>query len=327
MTLSKSNYMNYLRHPAWLWLEKHDKGKLPPHDAQTQAIFATGYKFEAVAEKLFPEALRLGFEDYEQYSELATVTRAVIENQQGPRTIIQAKFDADELTCICDVIFVDGKVIDLYEIKSSTSVKKEHIYDLSFQAEVLRRNGYTVRSVTVLTVNTDYVCSGEIVPEELVNRTDVTADVFDKEALTNIYIQDALATMHSAEQPDMSPRNLGPIGAMSEWTKVLRHSADIPEYSHYDLVRLDKKRFEELSVDGATLLADIHESSSLSPAQEMQVLATKRDEPIVNHEAIAAYLEELVFPLYFLDYETYSVVVPHFDGQRPYQQINLYILQ
>lgn len=29
--LSKSKYMMFLKHPAWLWLKKHDKKKLPEH--------------------------------------------------------------------------------------------------------------------------------------------------------------------------------------------------------------------------------------------------------------------------------------------------------
>ena len=60
MTLSKSDYMLYLRHPAWLWLKKRDKDKLPPVAADTQAMFDTGNLFEDYAEELFPDAVRLG---------------------------------------------------------------------------------------------------------------------------------------------------------------------------------------------------------------------------------------------------------------------------
>ena len=40
--LSKSDYMLYLRHPAWLWLKKNDPKKLPPVDENTQALFDSG---------------------------------------------------------------------------------------------------------------------------------------------------------------------------------------------------------------------------------------------------------------------------------------------
>jgi len=51
MQLSKSDYMMFLRHPAWLWLKKNDKDKLPKVDENLQAIFDTGHEFEQYAEK------------------------------------------------------------------------------------------------------------------------------------------------------------------------------------------------------------------------------------------------------------------------------------
>lgn len=47
MPLSKSDCMLYLRHPAWLWLKKHDKSKLPDVDDALQAMFVDGHLFES----------------------------------------------------------------------------------------------------------------------------------------------------------------------------------------------------------------------------------------------------------------------------------------
>ena len=61
MQLSKTEYMMFLKHPAWLWLKKHDKGKLPPVDDALQAMFDDGHEFEKYAEQLFPDATTVGF--------------------------------------------------------------------------------------------------------------------------------------------------------------------------------------------------------------------------------------------------------------------------
>lgn len=312
--------MNYLRHPAWLWLEKHDKKKLPEHDKNTQAMFAAGFLFETYAEKEFPEALRLGFDTYDEYKDLAVVTKAAVENPDGARTIIQAKFETSDIACISDVVHFDGKLVDIYEIKSSTSVKPEHILDLAFQAEVLRRNGYVVRNVTVLFVNNNYVRNGEIDHSELVAREDVTEKVFEIEALTNTQIDDALTVMRSEECPDISPSK-AKLGSLSSWMVIYRNLVDVPEYSIYDLAAPGTARLAKLEELGIKTIVDIPESSPLTPKQELQVLATKKNTPIINQDAIRAYMSELTFPLYFLDYETYSGVIPYFDGQKPYQQI------
>ena len=70
MTISKSDYMLFLRHPAWLWLKKLDKYKLPPVDASLQAMFDAGHEFESYVEKIYPDAIRLGFNNYQEYLSL-----------------------------------------------------------------------------------------------------------------------------------------------------------------------------------------------------------------------------------------------------------------
>jgi len=46
MTLSKSNYISFLIHPAYLWLYKYNKSKLPPIDDAKQDILDAGNLFE-----------------------------------------------------------------------------------------------------------------------------------------------------------------------------------------------------------------------------------------------------------------------------------------
>jgi len=119
VTISKSEYMMFLKHPAWLWLKKHDKDKLPPVDDNTQAIFDAGHMFESYAEQLFPGGVNIGFNNYNEYLSLPERTTKALNG--GAKTIFQGRFEHDQLTFICDIIDVVGKnEVDLYEIKSST---------------------------------------------------------------------------------------------------------------------------------------------------------------------------------------------------------------
>ena len=44
-------------------------------------------------------------------------------------------------------------------------------------------------------------------------------------------------------------------------------------------------------------------------------------EPYIDREKIKEFLDELTYPLYFLDFETMQLVVPGFDRSHPYDQI------
>ena len=44
-------------------------------------------------------------------------------------------------------------------------------------------------------------------------------------------------------------------------------------------------------------------------------------EPKINKEAIKNLMDSLKYPLYFIDYETFQLAVPEYEGTKPYQQL------
>lgn len=82
---------------------------------------------------------------------------------------------------------------------------------------------------------------------------------------------------------------------------------------------------------GVRNIIDIPDDFKMHPRQLEQVLATKKGEPMINKEGIKNFLSDLKYPVYFFDYETYSSVIPNFDGEWPYGQFcfqySLHILE
>lgn len=319
MQLSKSDYMLFLRHPAWLWLKKHDKDKLPLIDEDTQAIFDNGFLFESYAEQLFEHPIKLGFDSYGEYLSLTKRTKEAIE--RGAKTIFQARFEAGEITCICDAIVrVDDHTFDLYEIKSSTSAKPEHEPDLAFQKEVIERSGYKVRKIYVVHVDNEYVRDGEVKASELCKICEVTDQVDEQVQFTKENIEKALQVVKCKDCPDISPRH-AKLGAFGDWLDIYKTLTDIEEYSIYHLCTPGAQRIGDLEDLGIKKICEIPDDFHLSEKQQRQVSATKSGEVIANKEKIREFLSGLKFPLYFLDYETLSSIIPYFDGLGPYKQL------
>ncbi len=322
--------MMFLKHPAWLWLKKHDKSKLPPIDDNTQAMFDAGNMFEGYAEKLFPEGIRLGFTNYNEYQLLPQATTKAI--QDGNKTIFQGRFENESTTCICDIVqFVGDNTVDLFEIKSSTKAKPEHELDLAFQMVVLEGNGYEVRNIEVIHVNNQYVRNGDVKAEDIVAKTNVTDKVKNRRDFTVQKIAEAVKMLEDGDHPDFSPFLAGDNGAFAEWLEIYKHLYPQDKGSIYDLCRLDSTTLKNLVDSGIERIVDIPEDFALKPVQALQVEATKLGHPIIHNDKIKAFLDELVFPLYFFDYETLMSIVPYFDGVRPYQQLpfqySLHILE
>lgn len=271
--------MLYLRHPAWLWVKKHDPSLIPPVDMATQAMFDTGYAYEPYVEALFEDVVRLGFDNYDEYRSLPRRTAQALSS--GAKVLIQPRFEWQNFTCISDIVqVVDGKTVDLYEIKSSTSVKPEHILDLAFQVAVLEGCGYEVRDTYVAHVNNQYLRQGDIDPHGLTTIEKVTERVMEEYEATLENMAAALAVAKQSEMPDPDPA-LAQLGSRKAWLKI---------YENIFLL-------------------------SAAPTQYDDV------EPVIDRVEIGKFLDQLEYPLHFLDYETMQGLVPYFDGQRPYQQI------
>ncbi|MEX1013798.1 MAG: DUF2779 domain-containing protein [Candidatus Paceibacterota bacterium] len=319
MQLSKSEYMMFLKHPALAWLKKHDKSKIPEIDANLQALFDEGFEFEKYANQRFKDAVEVGFNDFSEYKSMPERTRKVIED--GAKTVLQGRFETEHITCICDVVdIVDDKTLDLYEIKSSTKVKPDHIYDLAFQYVVLETAGYKVRNINLIYVNRDYVRDGEVDPTNLSAEEDITDQVMDKVEGTKKKIKEALQVIHSTKMPDPSPRHVN-LGFFNDWMEVYKNLKNVDKYSIYNLIAPGAKRIRDLEDAEIEKIEDIPYDFKLTPKQLAQVKATKEDRRIINEDLIETFLDSLEYPLYFLDYETAMSVVPLYDGTRPYQQI------
>jgi hypothetical protein len=77
----------------------------------------------------------------------------------------------------------------------------------------------------------------------------------------------------------------------------------------------------ELLESGIYRIKDIPKTVALKGKQLIQHQAHASGQTHVDRSKIAAFLDELEYPLYFLDFETFGTAVPLVDGARPYQQI------
>ena len=330
MILSKSEYLLFLKHPAWLWLKKHDKGKLPEPDEQLQALFDAGHLFEVYAEKLFPEGIKLGFKTYDDYLKLPYKTQQVLD--RGETTIFQGRLEVNNITCIFDVLDKVGtNEYDLIEIKSSSSAKVEHEYDLAFQLLVMESAGVKIRNIKVLHVNRDFIRDGDLKPNGLTATTDITQKVRSLEAETKRNIKQAFEVIESSEMPSMSPRYAG-FGAVREWLDIYTSiHGELSSHHIYNITSPNAQALGQLEDLHIEHMKDIPEEFSLKPKQRWQVNAHKTNKRHMNVAKIKEFINLFKFPLYFLDYETLGSVIPPFDGLKPYQQLpfqySLHILE
>ena len=318
--LSKSDYMLFLKHPAWLWIKKNRRELIPPIDENLQARFDQGHEFEKYVEPLFDPLVCLGFDDFSGYQSLPNETLRAWEH--GAVNVAQGRYVYGEATCIVDLLCKqEHGSYKLIEIKSSTGQKPEHIFDLAFQKVVLDGAGFHVDKCELAIVNKDYVRNGEVEPEELVSFVDVTDKVASKVENTKIRISNALATMNMSLMPDPKPED-AKLGSYSEWMKI-RDQIDppIPNTSIHKLPYMSADKASKLIKDGITEISEILDYSALGKATQKYLRARDIGSRTVEIARLKEFINQIQYPLHFLDYETSQNLVPVWNGTKPYQQV------
>lgn len=316
-TLSKSDFLKYRVCPSYFWLWKN-KPELVPEDSPAEVRenkFEQGNQIELIARELFPDGVLV-----QGYN-----TQAVSHTEQmiadGTSTLFQATVITENgLLAMADVIERDGEGWILYEVKSSSKPKPEHIPDMAFQKIAFEAAGYAINATKVIHLNKEYVRHGESIDP---NSFFVTEDVTEKVMTILSEVRDqvifALDNMSQPDEPTICPCRS--LSRGKHCPTFIYFNPDIPEYSVYDVSRMQGKKLAELVDSEIFNIKDIPDDFVLTANQQAQVSIEKRGAPHIDQEAIQRSLAELEFPLYFLDYESVNPAIPLIDGVRPHQQM------
>ena len=319
MQISKSEYMLFCKHPAWLWIKKHAKHLLPPIDEALQARFNEGHAFEPFVEALYPNLVRLEFNSYAEYLAMPDKTKEAWDC--GAEVVSQGRYESDFVTCISDILKREGDAFILTEIKSSSSAKKEHELDLAFQKVVLEGAGYPIKRCEVAHVNSSYVRKGEISPIELVGFTDITDEVNALIDGTKSRIEKAVRVAQANDMPDPSPEQAR-LKSYNDWLGVRKKiSPPLPDNSIHFLPNMDAETSYKLMKDGVATVDEIKDWTVLKPSTQKYLAAKAEGKRVVDKDKLSAFMSEIIYPIYYFDYEASQSLLPPWDGTRPYQQV------
>ncbi len=301
MLLTKSKYMNGLQCPRLMWFA--NKKQLPKPSLSDEHKFSQGHEFEEYVKQLYPDAIDLNGLDFKDN---INKTKEAVKNKQ---TIFEAGFMTNNLFVRSDLIIPNKDGWDLYEIKSTTKSKPQHIPDLSFQKYVLEKSGLKVNKLFLIYLNKEYVKNGKINPKELIITEEVTEEVdIDVNPFLDILKQITPPEIHinkDCNKPYECPLK-------GDCLKTL------PENNVLQLTNW--RVYWKLLEEGIEDIKDISEGTKLTPKDKI-IIESIKNSPIISKEHIKHFLRSLNYPLYYFDFETFDTAVPIFDKSRPYQKI------
>jgi len=309
--LSKSRYTAGLQCHRLLWWQVHEPDALElVRDLGTQARMDTGVRVGELARTYVPGGTSVGF-TYQQVAEKLALTQQLLAAGNG--VIYGASFEADHVFVEVDILERDGDGWRVIEVKSTTSVKGEHLPDAAVQTWVVERAGLRVNRVELMHLNG--ACRYPRL-DDLFVRENITSRV--RELLPGVpaRVRELLDVLEG-ELPDAA------IGQHCRepyecpfkercWAALPEHHVTTLYYAGrkaWDLVRMGYDTVDQLPT------ALCPRPTSL---RQRQALAEGRR---IVEPSLGAALEVLRGPLAYLDFETVGAAIPMWDGCWPYQQV------
>lgn len=315
--LSKSTFIKGTQCNKALYLYKHNRELRDEITAAQEAIFAQGTSVGELACELFPGGVDCTPESY--YDFQAAVIRTKEEIEKGTKIIYEAAFQYNGVLAALDILVKHEDGWRAYEVKSSTSVSETYELDATIQYYAITNSGIDLKDISITHINNQYVKNGPIDVNELFTSESVKERVL--ELLPGIPNQ-VNQLKKVLQQPEVPEREIGAHCTSPYPCDFMGHCwKHVPDYSAFNISRLHSDKKFELYEMNAINFEDIPEDYPLNENQWMQVQSELRNETFIDEKVIRSFVQDLNYPIYHLDFETFTSAVPIFDGSRPYQQL------
>ena len=316
-SISKSQYIKGLQCPKSLWLYRHRPDLAPEVSEATQYIFDSGHEVGELAQKYFAGGIEITDPYYETQNAIASTERAV---KNGYDFIYEATAKSpDGAYSRIDILSrVQGTdQWDLIEVKQSTGIKDYYIDDMSLQKYAFVGAGYNIRKSILMHINNEYVREGGLDLKQLFVLEDCTEIVSERILDVKAKLENLINVINSEEEPQLN------IGDQCGYPFACDYMhccwSHIPGYSVYNVLRGSK--LERLLAEDIIEINDIPDDYNVTDREAIAINSYKNNSININKNGINEFIGSLVYPLYYLDYETIFPAIPLFDNSKPYQQI------
>lgn len=298
-----------------IYLTIHNKELEPPVAPDLQAIFDQGNAVGSEARKKFPKGVMVDNPAWDFYGALKK-TRELLEKET--EVIFEAAFEYKGCFARADIITYsrETKRWSVFEVKSTTKVKDEHLDDVGLQAWIMANAGLPIEKVCIMHLNTE--CRYPNL-KNLFIEVDVTEELRKRHQSIPPRLTEIFKTVRAESAPDV---DIGPHCTSPNECPFISHcwgEKNIPEISVFNLPNIRARKWDLYSK--GILKLDDPRLTELSPAQKRAVDVFKSKKRYIDAVGIKKALSSWKFPMVFLDFETINPAIPRYDKTGPYQQV------
>jgi predicted RecB family nuclease len=236
------------------------------------------------------------------------------------KAVFEAAFVYNDIRIRVDILERAGNNSwNLVEVKSSTAAKEIHLPDVAVQFYVLKGCGLNVNQAGILHLNNQYVYDGENLDlGALFAFGDLTDPVISLQQKIPTILAEQKAMLANSDAPEIQPsRHCSKPYDCEFWDHCTKR---MPEFWVFNLSGIGQSKLDELTQMGIQDISDIPSDFPLSEIQDRIRISVTNQQEYVSDD-LKTELNDVVYPVHFLDFETIGPAIPRYANTRPYQTI------
>ncbi len=316
---TKSHFLSGLQCHKSLWLLLKEPQRASPPSPMQQRMLDQGQTVGELARQWFPDGQLIGGIGHAaiQATQTALAQAGSRQFPTGGTCLFEATFNCDGVLIRCDILHqTSATTWELVEVKSSTTVKEEHYWDVALQYYVLMQSGLNISATKLMHINSQDCCFPDL--DNLFILVDISAEVKARLPEIPSKLAQFRTVLSQAVEPNLA------IGKHCDQPNPCCFKQTcwqhIPDRSIFTIPRLDWKKKDALIAKGILAIADLPPTFRLTDNQQTYVDMVLDNQPTINPNAIATSLAQLEYPIHYFDFETHNPAIPRFNGLKPYEQ-------
>lgn len=316
--ITKSRYVMYKTCPKSLWLYLFHP-EVAKEDPTAQKHIDDGKEVGRVAKGYFPDtvdASSLKEDGSLDIENMIGLTNRYLAD--GTKTIAEASFSVDNLFCSIDLFHPTEDGYEIYEVKATTGVEKEHLIDAAFQKYVLEKRGLKVVGTYILHLNKEYRRKGELELNKLFIMEKVdSAPLFIQTYGEIKYDITRIEELFKSDNPfDVAFSSICSDCPFKDYCLK-----DFPT-PNVTCINGFRKKWECLNEGIITYKDVLLNEIKLNKRQKVQIQSfIENKDRIIDEIGVQDFLDTITYPIYHLDFESIELPIPPCDDAWPYEQI------
>ncbi len=294
--------------PTLGWLTKNQP-PTEPESISAKLRMEEGIEIHERARTVFPE----GHFIKDDNVTAAEKTQEILKDESIP-VIFEATFLANGFIAKADILIRQSSGWHILEVKSGVNDKKEYLDDLAYTAMVAGNAGLEISECSLMLLSRDYRLGME--NDKLFTEINHTEEVLlqAKEFTNHCDVIRQIISQDS--KPDVE------LKWECKGCDIFKECFDQGIENHiFDIPRLGEKKFQKLVASAILRIEDVPEDFDLTAPQAKVRDAVKSGKTFVNKAGLNDALNSIVFPAYYLDFETVRTAIPLYADIAPYAQI------